>query len=307
MRTFTVLAVASALLAGAATAHAENLTFTTIDNPADPTFNQLLGIDNAGTIAGYFGMGTAGHPNKGYTVTAPYTTFVPADAPGSAQTQLTGITNSGYSTGFWSPTNTGTDDNFGFIRYKSQRGYVYVDVNDPLTASTPFVTQVLGVNKTGIAVGFYNDVNGMPHGFVYNALTAQYAPVNVGGSVSDGATGINNNNLVSGFFTDAKGVTHGFLKALGGAAFWDFKVPGATVTQFLGVNNHGQAVGFYTGTDNFPHGIMWNPATGILRKIDDPNGVMGTTINGLNDRGELVGFYTDAAGNTHGMLITGAP
>src|SRR5690242_8617901 len=43
-------------------------SFTTLDNPADPTFNQLLGFDNHGIIAGYFGSGAAGHPNKGYVL-----------------------------------------------------------------------------------------------------------------------------------------------------------------------------------------------------------------------------------------------
>ena len=50
-----------------------NPTFTTINDPKDPTFNQLLGINNEGKIAGYFGSGmTDGqgvfHPNKGYTL-----------------------------------------------------------------------------------------------------------------------------------------------------------------------------------------------------------------------------------------------
>ena len=49
-----------------------NLTFTTLDDQADPTFNQLLGINNDGKIAGYFGIGSNTHPNKGYTLSAPY-------------------------------------------------------------------------------------------------------------------------------------------------------------------------------------------------------------------------------------------
>jgi hypothetical protein len=53
-------------------AHAINFTFQDIINNADPTFNQELGINTAGTIAGYFGSGAAGHPNKGYTVVPPY-------------------------------------------------------------------------------------------------------------------------------------------------------------------------------------------------------------------------------------------
>ncbi|HWG24343.1 hypothetical protein, partial [Actinospica sp.] len=35
-------------------------SFTTVDDPADPTFNQLLGINQNGIIAGYFGSGAAG-------------------------------------------------------------------------------------------------------------------------------------------------------------------------------------------------------------------------------------------------------
>jgi hypothetical protein len=40
--------------------------FSTHNDPADPTFNQLLGINSRGTIAGYFGSGAQGHPNQGY-------------------------------------------------------------------------------------------------------------------------------------------------------------------------------------------------------------------------------------------------
>jgi hypothetical protein len=46
--------------------------FRTLDDPADVTFNQLLGINNRGVIAGYFGSGAAGHPNKGYLLRPPY-------------------------------------------------------------------------------------------------------------------------------------------------------------------------------------------------------------------------------------------
>ena len=44
-------------------------SFRTVDNAADLTFNQLLGINNSGVIAGYFGSGAQGHPNMGYLVT----------------------------------------------------------------------------------------------------------------------------------------------------------------------------------------------------------------------------------------------
>jgi hypothetical protein len=49
-------------------------TFQDVVNVNDPTFNQELGINNSGVIAGYFGSGAAGHPNKGYIVVKPYNT-----------------------------------------------------------------------------------------------------------------------------------------------------------------------------------------------------------------------------------------
>ena len=44
----------------------------TLNDQRDITFNQLLGINNEGEIAGYFGSGNAGHPNKGYVLTPPF-------------------------------------------------------------------------------------------------------------------------------------------------------------------------------------------------------------------------------------------
>ena len=47
---------------------ARGWSFSKLNNSSDPTFNQLLGINNHGQIAGYFGSGAAGHPNKGYVL-----------------------------------------------------------------------------------------------------------------------------------------------------------------------------------------------------------------------------------------------
>jgi len=41
------------LLSAAATGTAQAGSFTTIIDPADPTFTQALGVNNAGTIVGY--------------------------------------------------------------------------------------------------------------------------------------------------------------------------------------------------------------------------------------------------------------
>ena len=97
--------------------------YQNVINPGDPTFNQELGINNAGMIAGYFGSGAPSGgtpftltPNQGYTVAAPYTSFASENYPTSFQTQVTGINNGGVTVGFYADSNGATVPNFfGFV------------------------------------------------------------------------------------------------------------------------------------------------------------------------------------------------
>lgn len=309
MNRLLIAAVTAASLSGAAAAQAATFSFTTLDNQADPTFNQLLGINDTGAIAGYFGSGAAGHPNKGYTIAPPYTTYLDANLPGSVQTQATGINAAGTVTGFWSDTNLGSgDNNFGFIRFTRKDGaYEYVSVNDPLVAGMPLVNQVLGINKNNNAVGFYNDAAGLSHGYAYLLANDTFTPILVPGATSVAATGINDSNLICGSFVNAHGVTVGFVEPETNGTAIKFHVPGALMTQLLGINDKGQAVGFYEDKNMIDHGLYFNPSNGMWQKVNDPSGVGGTVVNGLNNKGQLVGFYTDAAGNVHGMVVTVTP
>lgn len=309
MRLIAITALAGSLLCSTAMA----ATYTTIDNPADPTFNQLLGINNSGVISGYYGSSSVGHPNKGYTISAPYTNWASDNYPTSMQTQATGINDHGATTGFWSPTNLGGGDaNYGFIRWnsriktpKGKEDVTYISVNDPHANSEPPVIQVLGINNNSIAAGFYNDDDGNSHGFVYDVETARYTPVNIPHATSVAATGINNNNLVCGFFVDESGSTIGFLKPIKSGTPSEFEVPKSKFTQFLGCNASGKAVGFFTRKDGIPHGVVYDPTDGDWEQVDAPEGEQGTVLNGINDEGEMVGFYMDNVGNTHGLLVEG--
>jgi hypothetical protein len=64
-------------------------SFQTLDNPADPTFNQLLGVNDAGLIAGFYGSGQPGHPNQGYLLDPP-SSYTPVDFPGVARARRQG-------------------------------------------------------------------------------------------------------------------------------------------------------------------------------------------------------------------------
>ena len=277
-------------------------TFTTLDNQADPTFNQLLGINSHHVIAGYFGSGAdPAHPNKGYQLNPPYGqgNYVSENFPGSAQTQVIGIDNKGNTAGFWV---AGNGTNHGFVEWNG----VFASYNDPKTPHAKgSVNQLLGINNNGVAVGFYNDAAGNSHAYEVNQATGVFSAIKIPGEVTTQATGISNTGDIVGFGTDAAGVTTSWLLHAGHLTAYQF--PGGTSTQAFGVNDHDEIVGSYVDGAGVMHGFTLKSPLGPVshwQSIDDPNGVGSTLVNGLNDNGDLVGFYTDSAGNTDGMLAT---
>jgi hypothetical protein len=297
---------AAAAPSGSAPADASgNYAFHTLDNNKDQTFNQLLGINEFGTIAGYFGSGQASHANKGYLLRPNYHqgNYRNENFPGSVQTQVTGLNNIGVTVGFWSNMNNAnnTNPNFGFY---TTDGHHFHSVNFPTgNNASPPVNQLLGVNDSDIAVGFYTDSKATNHGYSYDIRKHRFHRINVSGDSNLTAAGINNWNDVAGFATNSAGVTEGYLLRGDGKLF-RLNYPGATATQAFGVNDGDEVVGAYTvGTGNaaMTHGFVWTPGFGFMN-VDDPNGIGATTINGVNDHGDLVGFYTDSAGNVDGLL-----
>jgi hypothetical protein len=314
MRKLLLSAAALGGLMAATAASAQTFAFQTIDNPGDPTFNQLLGINDNGIIVGYFGSGMqVGHPNIGYEIAPPYTKFTPNMQPGSVQTQATGINNAGLTTGFWSDTNLGSGDaNFGFLRIPEGKNFAYLSVVNPLSAATPRLDQALGINNSNVVAGFYADAKGNATGFTYALSTFAYTKIKISGATSTTVTGINDSGVTSGFYTTPKQTTVGFVRNASGTVVTSFTVPGTTTTELLGVNNAGVAVGTFVDGNMISHGLYYVPSTGAWTQIDDPHGLggsagSGTVINGINNKNQLVGFYTDPAGNTHGLLVTVTP
>ena len=309
---FAAGTVAGALLAAgpafAATAShhataATNYTFTTLDDQADPTFNQLLGINGHHVIAGYFGSGAdAQHPNKGYVLKPPYgqANYTNENFPGSAQTQVVAINNIGDTAGFWVTAN-GT--NHGFVRWNG----VFENLNDPKTPhAAGSVNQLLGVNDNGVAVGFYNDAAGNSHAYQVNQATRVFTAIKIPGATSAVATGISKGGYITGFATDAANVTTSWLRSPTGQ-LTTFQFPGGSDTEAFGLNPQKQIVGSYVDGKGVMHGfVLTSPQgpTSHWQKIDDPHGIGSTVLNGINGAGDLVGFYTDSAGNTDGMLAT---
>lgn len=288
------------------TQHSAGYQFRTVNDAKDLTFNQLLGVNNRGLIAGYFGSGAQGHPNKGYQL-RPGGHHVNENVPGSTQTQVTGLNDRGVTVGFWSTMNTANmvNNNFGFY----EAGGRFHTVNFPTgNNASPPVDQLLGVNDHDVAVGFYTNAQGNNRGYTYDIKHHTFSRVLVpgapGGTAGPSLTaaGINNYGDVAGFY--AKGSTTDAFLRLSWGKFITLAVPGASMTQALGVNDHEEVVGVYTvgsGSSATMHGFTWRPGYGF-RTVDDPHGIGTTTINGVNNAGDLVGFYVDAAGNTDGMI-----
>jgi hypothetical protein len=297
----TASAVTAGALSGPAAAKpttspdaSSNYAFQTVVNQQDPTFNQLLGINDSDTIAGYFGSGKPGHPNKGYTL---HVNFHSENFPGSAQTQVTGLNNSGVTVGFWVDAK---GDNSGFYSV----GGRFQMANYPTrNVAKPSMDQLLGVNDAGLAVGFYADHKGVNHGYTYNIVTHRYDQVQVSKDTNVTAAAINGLGDIAGFATNSAGNTEGFLKLPSGRVV-HLNVPGASATQAFGVNNGDEVVGTYTtgsGMNAMNYGFVWSPGRGFAT-VSDPNGIGSTTVNGVNDRGAVVGFYTDTDGNTDGFV-----
>jgi len=279
-------------------------SFSRLNNSNDPTFNQLLGINNRGQIAGYFGSGAKGHPNKGYVLNlnAP-ASYLNENFPGAKQTQVIGINDEGVTVGFWSAQNkkSQANNNFGFYSMNGQ----FHSVNFPTrNMSRPPVNQLLGVNDRNVAVGFYTGAQGQSHSYEFSIQGGWFHRIRIPGAMSTTASGINNRGAVAGFYTGRGGVTRGFLlgahRRLIRLAF-----PGASATMAFGVNDFGQVAGTYMkgkGDNAKSFGFTWSRRTGF-RTISAPHGRGTTTLNGINNAGDLVGFFTDGRGNTDGVLV----
>jgi len=277
-----------------------------LNDARDETFNQLLGINNDGVIVGYFGSGAARHPNKGYALIPPFAqrSFLNENFPRAAQTQVTGLNDDGVTVGFFSTQNTASlaNNNFGFYEENGRFHEVNFSIGD---AASPPVDQLLGVNDSDVAVGFFTNSAGDNRGYEYNIRTHRFSRVLIPGQRGLGpsltAAAINSHGDVAGFYNKTSAQVDAFLK-LGSGRFITLAYPKATATQAFGVNDSDEVVGTYTtGTGNaaVTHGFTWWDGKYTSVNI---SGASSTAINGVNDEGDLVGFLTDAKGNTDGLL-----
>jgi hypothetical protein len=297
----------AALLLSAAGSAAHAQTFTNIIDPANPTFTQALGINDASEIAGY-GNATIFY---GLTLTLPPVAgnFTRLNVPGAdGGTQVIGISNGASPTtvGF---SITGGVTN-GFANTGGQGG-TFTTLDDPGFA----FNQMLGINGSGTtAAGYWTHdpagATGQLAGFVTggpgftspvftginNLLVQKFGP-----NFNSQATGVNDGGWIVGFYQPTSTTFNGFVDESGVISAITAPFAGTTSTQALGVNDLGEIVGDYTLANGNMFGFL--DRGGVFTTLD-PFGSTSVTANGINDLGQVVGFYADANGNTIGFETT---
>jgi hypothetical protein len=181
-----------------------------------------LGINDAGTVVGQYVTANA---SPGFIRLGKGKTFITINAPsGPNVVNAQGITDKGLVVGFY----VGTDGQVhGFMANQRSTkngkltGVAIADPSIPTVqgelGATFVFSQVLGINRHGIAVGYYGDSTNSQHGFLYNTHTGKYTFLDdPSEAFSNGVevtqiTGITNSGEITGFYSDANGVFHGFV------------------------------------------------------------------------------------------------
>ena len=317
--TVTVIALAPAAFAQSSGADGTDpQSFFVLDNPGDPNFNQLLGINDGRVIVGYFGDGTV-IANNGYVLVPKnhyavenFTNLPSPDSRPRHRRSASTPRDFPISSAFTPTMATGFTH--GFLDSNGVQSPVDDPAGSPPNVATP-VQNLLGINNFDKAAGFWTDNNGHEHGFVVELDTQspssstfiEIPPATFAGAVATQASDITNNDLVCGFWTDANGNNHGFFGFLG-QKFLTFNVRingmAATSTSPFGCNDQGEIVGSFTDATGNVHGFIFLGKRffqfDALGSSQTPAfGVMGTFINGVNNRGDIVGFFSD------GMKVNG--
>ncbi len=294
MTHLTRIAIAGAVLALTGAAHAApSYNVQTVQFPGDPAFTQLLGINNAGTIAGFHGAVTA----QGFTLTLPGS-FTPQNFPGSVMSMATAINGAGSTAGIYQDAG-GTTHGYTDI------GGTFKTVDDP---NHTVFNQALGINNSNTTVGYFalDKAAGQMGQSAYSQSNGVFTNINalLPTNNNSQAVGINNAGTIVGFYLPASGpdTSLGFEDV--GGTISTIDPFGSTNTQALGISNTGEIVGFYTDAGGLQHG--YTDIGGVFSSFD-PAGSMNTTINGVNDLGQIVGFFQDANTNTIGFVGTPVP
>jgi len=223
---------------------------TLLVDPLDtstPSTTVAYGLNNAGTVTGYF-WDTSASLYYGYFYTnGNWETYTVPNQPAGTDFATGGINNNGSFCGFvlQPPYTT-------YVNFVSINGVVTTFQVDGSNNEACF-----GMNDSDTAAGYYLDSAGLAHGWLRDSsgtITTINVPAasttpganpcisgNVGGTY---VGGINDQGFISGHFFDKKNNEHGFIRTPGGK-FIELNVPGAFQTAGGNIDNKDQMVGHW--------------------------------------------------------------
>jgi hypothetical protein len=143
-----------------------------------------MGINNAGTIVGYYGSGRA----QGF-LRQPDGSVTTIDYPGVFSTAPSSINNLGVIVGKW---NDSSNNRHGWIR-DTAGNFTSFDV--PNSSGT----YIIGINDLGQMCGYYIGSDSLEHGFVCDAL-GNVTTVDFPGAIQTEIRGINNSGEITGIY-----------------------------------------------------------------------------------------------------------
>jgi hypothetical protein len=277
----------------------DSYAFLTLDDPSDPTFTEITGINQLGKLCGFYGKGTSGDPSHGFILNLPYGSpnFRKKDYPGAEDTVVTSLNNKKAVAGYY----VASSGIFGFIETKG----LYSSYKDPhLRGSGSNITELLGINDAGLAVGFYTDGSGLNHGFELNEATGKFHAIVPPGAISTATTGINGKGDTVGYLTIASGATLSYL--LKGNSFTLFSYPGSLETTARALNWQDQIVGSYVDLVGKTHGFLLTNPLGQQQwqSVDEPKAAGTTVVTSYNNHHVMVGYYVDRSSVTNGFVAT---
>jgi hypothetical protein len=309
------------------TARAQEPCITTFDVPASNGYGtQPVGINNQGTIAGYYQDSNAVY--HGF-LRSPDGNFTTLDAPGAGTnpnasngTFPLGINQLGIVAGY---INDSTGVSYGFVRSPDGKFTMFSAPGADKTPADALGTIITGINALGATSGYYFDTTAshVIHGFLVSPdgqFTSFEAPGSGGlGTVTDGP--LNLEGAIVGYYTDPSYLFHGFVRNPDGTIA-TFVGPGSCNTGYttsscygtgaFNINVIGISVGAYLdNSGNFvSHQFLRSP-DGTITTFEAPGAGTGPyqgtgfdQIAGLNDLGVVTSMYLDGNNVYHGYLRT---
>lgn len=272
--------------------------FQTVDDP-NSNVNEVTGINQLSKIVGVYGGGSASNIPESYTAQPAYSKFRGINYPGAQGTFATSLSSNKIIAGYVinPPTGAGI---WAFVRINS----IWSLLNDPNEGTGGnALTEILGINDSEFAVGYYLNNSGVKIPFELNVPAVSFSDLTPPGATAAEATGINGKGNVSGWEQTASG-TQAFYLQIG--TYYPVSYPNAKATYALSLNWQNQLVGYYVDSQNISHGfLLTGPTRGGSQQqwqSIDATKAVSTVVTGINNHDDICGYYIDASGVQHGFV-----